>query len=113
MLIDLECSKQRSQSHERNCCWQGDSSHGFCTVNVRYRQAQPASTHRVCTQDRDEVEDYGPEADGREDDVVDDAAIEQEEEGEGEDLLDDNMYECAPTTSRIVSSRGSESSMNA
>jgi hypothetical protein len=47
-------------------------------------------------QDRDEIVDHGPDADGREESVQNEApGAEEEDEPDGEDLLDDNMYECA------------------
>lgn len=62
------------------------------------RSATPGErSARSRVQDRDEIQDHGPDADGREEDVVDDAAaVQEEEEGDGEDLLDDNMYKYAP-----------------
>jgi hypothetical protein len=47
------------------------------------------------SQDRDEIPDQGPDGDGREDEIHD-AAEEggTEDEGDGEDLLDDNMWKC-------------------
>ena len=69
-------------------------------VAVLHTQTVPAARARV--QDRDEIQDHGPDADGRENDVVDDAVAvpQEEEEGDGEDLLDDNMWKCAPHAPR-------------
>lgn len=44
-------------------------------------------------QDRDDIPDHGPEGVGLEDDIVDEAAANEEEnEADGEDLLDENMW---------------------
>lgn len=47
----------------------------------------------IALQDRDDIPDHGPEGVGMEDDVVDEAvANEEDDEADGEDLLDDNMW---------------------
>ena len=42
-------------------------------------------------QDRDELPDYGPNADGREDGMGDEMEDEMEDEGSGDDLIGDDM----------------------
>jgi hypothetical protein len=52
----------------------------------------------VRLQDRDDIPDHGAEADDRNDDVPDEAneVVDEGDEGDGEDLLDENMWECGP-----------------
>jgi hypothetical protein len=52
-------------------------------------------------QDRDDIPDHGPDADAAESDGENAATRDEEreeEEGDGEDLLDENMWKCAATS---------------